>query len=270
MPSRVFVDLHKKLRLEKRLAKDLLELDQRAVRSFTRSLARTGQPIDYLDLFGEELQSILDGHYGKVGRAFNHQLGPQLASDVAPTVVERRLIVATLTEDFASKAFSQSRHIAETTQGQMGQAVSRSITEAARLASEGTPISKRETDVMAGNFLGRDLNARRGTITNFETQNPAETAKAREAEVLTEGAMAVPDKVWWSVGDSDTREHHLQADNQRVKQTDVYTVLGESLKFPGDTSLGASVKNVLRCRCSSVVDAAEVTEARRSRLSAAA
>jgi hypothetical protein len=43
------------------------------------------------------------------------------------------------------------------------------------------------------------------------------------------------------------------ADGQRVGVDDVFTVGGERLRFPSDSSLGASAKNIINCRCISAV-----------------
>lgn len=64
-------------------------------------------------------------------------------------------------------------------------------------------------------------------------------------------------ETWVTQGDSlvrdgdGTRFNHLAADGQE-KKNGVYIVSGESLRFPGDISLGASLGNTIRCRCSSV------------------
>ena len=42
---------------------------------------------------------------------------------------------------------------------------------------------------------------------------------------------------------------HLAADGQTVHISQPYTVSGQQLMFPGDTSLGATAANVIQCRC---------------------
>ena len=73
-------------------------------------------------------------------------------------------------------------------------------------------------------------------------------------------------KIWRSQGDSRVRTgvfNHLSADGQRVPVSEPFTVSGESLMWPGDTSYGASVGNVINCRCSAIYEAESIEELRR-------
>lgn len=59
-------------------------------------------------------------------------------------------------------------------------------------------------------------------------------------------------KVWSSVGDRRTRASHSSASGQERKFDVPYKVGGASLMFPGDTSLGAPAREIVRCRCTEV------------------
>lgn len=54
---------------------------------------------------------------------------------------------------------------------------------------------------------------------------------------------------WIATKDHRTREWHGMADGQRVGIDEAFTVGGEKLMFPGDTSHGASGWNIYNCRC---------------------
>ncbi|MGP4063081.1 phage minor head protein [Halobacillus sp. H74] len=56
-------------------------------------------------------------------------------------------------------------------------------------------------------------------------------------------------KVWRSALQERTREHHREADGQRVPFDEPFIVKGEPLMFPGDSSMGASADNTIQCRC---------------------
>ncbi len=56
-------------------------------------------------------------------------------------------------------------------------------------------------------------------------------------------------KTWKSAHDSKTRSAHAAADGQTVRFNETFIVGGEELMFPGDTSHGASAKNIIQCRC---------------------
>jgi SPP1 gp7 family putative phage head morphogenesis protein len=59
----------------------------------------------------------------------------------------------------------------------------------------------------------------------------------------------VSEKFWIATADNRTREWHADADGQSRPLNEPYSVHGESLMFPGDSSLGASASNLVRCRC---------------------
>lgn len=57
-------------------------------------------------------------------------------------------------------------------------------------------------------------------------------------------------KVWLATGGKRTRDAHRAANGQSVDQDQPFSVKGELLMYPGDTSLGASPSNTIQCRCS--------------------
>jgi uncharacterized protein with gpF-like domain len=56
-------------------------------------------------------------------------------------------------------------------------------------------------------------------------------------------------RIWLSAGDKRTRQTHKRASGQRKKFNEPFLVGASRLMFPGDTSLGASSKEIVRCRC---------------------
>lgn len=59
-------------------------------------------------------------------------------------------------------------------------------------------------------------------------------------------------RIWGTVGDDLVRGSHLAADFEE-DEGGIFTVQGEQLRFPGDTSLGASASNVIKCRCGAIM-----------------
>lgn len=66
-------------------------------------------------------------------------------------------------------------------------------------------------------------------------------------------ALAVLTKTWVTMGDSKVRPAHQDANFQVVPRGEPFLVMGQNLMYPGDTSMGATMDNVARCRCSSVL-----------------
>ena len=78
-----------------------------------------------------------------------------------------------------------------------------------------------------------------------------ETVKASNFGAL-EGAIqsGVPFvKEWNSVLDSRTRGLHSSADGRQAKENEPFKIGSDRLLHPADTSLGASARNVINCRC---------------------
>lgn len=57
-------------------------------------------------------------------------------------------------------------------------------------------------------------------------------------------------KEWSSTKDNRTRDHHVDAEGQRVKLDEPFKVDGDLLDYPGDNSYDAKASNVIQCRCS--------------------
>lgn len=62
-------------------------------------------------------------------------------------------------------------------------------------------------------------------------------------------APVVLEKIWLSMRDDRVRDAHRAADGLRIPVDEPFLVGGERLMYPGDASLGATAKNLIRCRC---------------------
>lgn len=96
----------------------------------------------------------------------------------------------------------------------------------------------------------RKIKSKLPAIITGETNGPAEEAREIEAR---KAAGNRPLYKWWSTMlDERVRDWHEAAEGQRRHVSEAYEVGGERLMFPGDMSMGASLRNVVNCRCSSV------------------
>jgi hypothetical protein len=85
------------------------------------------------------------------------------------------------------------------------------------------------------------------------------TGSMNYGQQVTRTEIGIDNKWWISTIDKLTRGmkpgdrfNHVAADGQIVKNNEAYTVSGEKLIHPGDSSLGASAGNIIHCRCTSV------------------
>lgn len=86
--------------------------------------------------------------------------------------------------------------------------------------------------------------ARRIARTELNSATNAATVEGwRQSEVI-EG------KEWLCACDQVSRDWHKNANSQQVPLEEPFLVGGEKLMHPGDSSQGASAKNIVHCRCS--------------------
>lgn len=257
-------ELNKKLRLERKLLNELRQFNRGLVRMVARDLGM-GRPPNALAL-KPDVESMLTRQYDRVGPVFGSSLAERLPDDEQPSDVEKQRIAAALTSYYALRAPEQAEIISNTNQ----QDVDESIAMAQDMESDG----RLELGLLAGVILARKLNPRANLIAMFETQASAEAAKLTETQILTfqpptviggTPSEAEVRKTWATVGDERVRPEHRAADSQQTDVNKPFTVGGQQLQYPGDTSMGASAKNVINCRCSSVVDEDDVLAIRRAR-----
>ena len=266
-------DLSEKLRFERMLADEIRAFNRRMVRGTVGQYGRTGRPFD-ASTVQPELAEILLKHYDRVSPEFDNQITEILPSDIEATDVETVAIAAALALFFAARSPEQAEIITGTNQRNIDDSITAAISVSQEEAAAGRPQTRFDIAALTGAVLSRKLKGRVTGIASLETQAPAETAKATEAQVLTGQPPSVTGgtlretpvvKEWVTVGDERVRESHVLADSQTMTLNAPFQVGGELLRWPGDTSLGATAGNVINCRCSSVVSRDDVFAERRRR-----
>ena len=260
-------DLNDKLRLERRLLPKLDAYNTGIVRKLSREWGLRGNIPDFSE--GDPIHAgILGEHYTQTGKVFSDRLQDELPEDVAITDAEKAEIAAALAAFYPTLATDHAREINQTTQSDAIDA-----TDFAREEQLRDGLSQIEAAAIAGAVLHRRLKGRLITTAMTETQMAAEAAKATEAEVLsglppsvTGGSPQQPEvtKEWVTVGDSRVREAHLAADGQERLMNTPFDVDGEQLRWPGDDGLGASLGNIINCRCSAGYDEQGIIETRKA------
>lgn len=87
-----------------------------------------------------------------------------------------------------------------------------------------------------------------GIIATTETNGAAEDARIRRAREIAGNRMLY--KRWSTMRDERVRDAHREAEGQERMASAAFDVGNEQLMFPGDGSLGASLGNLINCRCS--------------------
>lgn len=261
-------DLIRKLELEKKLARDVAKLNRNIVNRTILSFATSGISFD-ASILQDDFAAVLEKHYKTASNIFAEQMTETLPVEIAITEDESTTIQKALAAYFVARALEQADIITKTNQKNIDDSVA-----AARQTFDdnGKPLSQLDQARTAGALTARKLRGRLRSIATTETQNAAETSKATEAEVLSGRQPSIitstpsdagVEKEWVTVGDEKVRIDHVKADSQMRDLSKPFTVGGQLLRWPGDTALGATVENVINCRCSSVYDANAVFAIRR-------
>lgn len=245
----------RKIRLENRLKPDLTRFFKQ-VSSDAAASWIASRRIPTLDSFSIELISLLRAHYRRVAKAFGGELRRDVKSfhlSLEAKQDEEETIDAQIVGYINRHSTQQSAFILQTTERELSNIAATTIASA-------TLGAVTLTNAQIAKQIKTDFNTRSAgridTIAMTETQTPAEEIKLIEAVTVgaalrrTTGQTIL--KTWNTVLDEKTRASHVAADRQEVNINTPYTVQGERLPVPGSTLLGASLSNIINCRCTSI------------------
>lgn len=249
--SRADITLNKKLALE-------TSLNRKIRRVFSAINNNSSKPFFNPAVYEPQLREVIRSHYELVYSNFYKDYRQEHKIEMQE--MQRLMMDAAAKAKFDYRSEVQAGIITKTNSVQLDKAK----TKAGDIAKE----SNRPFRTILPGIYGTLLYARIDAICNTETQWCAEWTRATEVDYLlfNEGlsvkAKSNSNKRWDAVGDDRMRPWHSDADSQVVKADDTFTVGGELLMFPGDTSYGATAKNIINCRCSVTygINAASLTE----------
>lgn len=235
-------------------------------RDFEKLYAEKGVYLDF-NAYAEKWQRLLARHYKNVQDEFIGVASEEL--DVPMSRDKMALFILALQIMREQRASASSRQIIDTSAEQMADSISKAELY---MQQESMPISNDAVAALALEIFGRKIESRATTIAMTETQYVAETVKNIEADCLTnnknsflvqaveqDASLAVSsymtdapigyEKEWLSALLPTTRPSHAAAHGQKVAPSELFYVGGEYLKYPGDTSMGATAGNVVNCYC---------------------
>ena len=284
-------DLREKIKLEKDFVRKLTTLNNKVIKRSVLLFGRDGVVLN-ARIFESELSELLENQYDRAARVFDDQIREFLPKTLESTAKEDALIAAALVAFFAARTIEQSQIITRTNQRDINKSIAEADRQLQEVAEAGVIVTNREVAKTSGILLRRKLKSRIGSIATTEIQVAAESAKATELAILTRNPRSLPrptlaiprpqivvpqlplglpppkiQKLWVSDGDERVRRgrfSHVKADGQKVNVDEPFVVSGEFLKIPGDSSLGASLGNIIRCRCASTVRKKDVINARKA------
>lgn len=247
--KQVVEDFKDKLILEKKLRKRLRRFDSSIVNQFKSDMLRGSE--GNATTFQQELQEILNDHYQTVSKKFKGRILDRLFKRNATLSTSEKEILENAIKKFIKRrSINQAKIILDNTQKNMRVAAQAVISETA---------DQIERAVNASALLSRKLRSRETGIVSLETQAMAEARKSAEADMFAnkepltlQSPKKKLEKEWVTMGDERVRSAHVNADSQLQPIDDFFIVMGQQLRFPGDTSFGATAANVINCRCNAV------------------
>lgn len=258
-------ELRKKMDLERVFKRDIRSLFNRMANEFRASVAVLGVA-PRSSVYIPAWEAILQTQYARVQRGFKGEVEAQNPGlkryswelkQVDPIV---ELALSQWADDTAP---IQAREIAQTNDRDMRRSVDDArdaLAEQGDALATGAALATVATQILRNRFMGRVT-----TIAQTETQNAAEATKQITAEGIAgdvpfpvRGQVQRPDVVpvpmnkrWQTVGDDRVRPSHVLAGMGAPIALDAtFQLAGGTLRFAGDVALGASLGEVINCRCS--------------------
>lgn len=255
-------DLAQKLKFESSFEPSVKKYFDQISDDFYQQFLTSSNIVD-ANTYNQDLQQLLSNQYNAVSDPFSKQirnaLGQPEGTEKQSEVDQKVAFALALTSSgFVSASTTQMNN---TTNKDLHASVAEVIAAA---SAAGIILSHKQKADQAKLNFDRKSAGRLETITQDQTQFGAESAKNTEYQTLaTTGAVvggmdvkkAKRNKTWIAILDAKTRKAHVAADGQVVKENEMFTVMGQQLKYPRDSR--GSTANIINCRCSAVYSISE-------------
>ena len=258
-----------KLALEKTFNRDLVSYFNEIKTDVVSFYTATGLLIN-ADVYQKQTETLLERHYKRVIRNFINEGKYSYRKSLEAKGIEYKqeqeeedekikatsvLIALAFVESIIQRRALQ---LIETTNDNIKDTAAKATKKA---KESGTKV---RDEINKG--LDKAFKSRYAMIALTETQFMAERSKNIEAAVISRNGDVDPSSIndgvvtgnpdvkkeWAAILDDRTRGGHAMADGQTQNMNDPYIVNGEYLMYPSDTSMGASLGNIINCRCSSL------------------
>ena len=260
-------ELRQKLKLEVAFSKEIRSLFKRMRDDLRVSIA--GNMRVNANKYEPEWVSLLEKHYNRVQKSFTNNVQEFVSESKGwqfkqeeEEAIDADLLALALLAYRDQRAPEQAEVISNTNQLDMDNSISQARRE---IAEQEMSPDNRTLALVAATFLARKFRGRVGGISTLETQAPAEATKLIEAQLLsgrtpeilpnqpaTLDQRPVTDatKQWITVGDNVVRPTHNDVNRSTIDIDDTFIVGGFRMRHPGDSSLGAPIREIAGCRCS--------------------
>jgi hypothetical protein len=222
------------------------------------AFARTGNTRSIRE-YRALIEQDIEQHFVNVAKIFSNTIRSSVGKPKNNTAVNLEVGNKILSSG-EYRAYRSSHSIMDTTSKQIDNIL---FAVKKKAKEKGKDLTNEQVARISKRAFNMRVISRSNSIAITETQYAAESGKRIEFDKLFELDSEFADgtqmsdvkskKMWIAVLDDHTREEHALADGQEVEINEPFIVGGEMLMYPGDDSMGASVANVIRCRCSSEI-----------------
>lgn len=258
-----------KLALEKTFSRELVSYFNEIRKDVVSFYTATGLLIN-ADIYQNKTETLLERHYKRVIRNFINEGKYSYRKSLEAKGIEYKQEQQEEDEKIKATSVLIALAFVETVIQrralQLIETTSDNIKDAAKRASEKAKESGTKVHDEMNKGLDRAFKGRQAMIALTETQFMAERSKNIEAAVISRNGNVDPSSIndgvvtgnpdvkkeWAAILDDRTRGGHAMADGQTQNMNDPFIVNGEYLMYPSDTSMGASLGNIINCRCSSL------------------
>jgi len=239
----VAIDFAKKIKLIDQFKASLSPLYREISHEYETLYKENGQVL-HIHHYREKFQNVIESNYITIANAFKFNIRE---GEKAMNEKELAAMIDTQLSLYVKHhSINQTEFIISTLDEKLKQGIETVIIDAA--AQGITPDRSKIASSAARKFRNDEI-AHAGIIATTETNNMANEAKYVEATSYVKAMSENIRKMWKTVFDDVTRAAHIIADGQEVGVDEPFSVNNEFLMFPTDMSLGASLENIMNCRC---------------------
>ena len=246
--------LASKLALEREIMVPLY----RALSAYIMAWARSDGAVTVFERAGHQrnLEDLLERHYARVALAMRGRKAPKGAR------IEDAALSLDHAQSLRARVQAQARRYLDSTDAELRTLHTQSQGEVKASSSGrggGFTVLQQGTFKTTAEQAHAKARRRARNAANVETQETAEEARFEWVKQNKANARIV--KIWHNMGDTrvrgnpagryrNSRFDHWTVEGQERFVDQPFDISGEQLMHPGDTSKGATLGNVVNCRCS--------------------
>ncbi|WP_201750183.1 phage minor head protein [Tautonia marina] len=230
-------------RLEVQLRVEQARARNAMIRAAARAYEKNGHPPSHVFLAHRvRVKGVLDDHYRRTIPLFGQMALKQVKSRRIERKAAQTIYEALVAEWIGREALRKATLIADTDRDDVLGAIEGGMAEGIGTEEIGRRIRK----------VAQMTPYRAATVARTETHAAATFGSIESVRQAERDLGVVMVKEWLATKDDRTRPEHLAADGQKVGMDEKFTVGGELMDRPGDSS--ASAENVIACRCALVYE----------------